>query len=398
MVATPASCVNRVPLILIVSLGLGAGCFYTDPINQRPSVAIHWTPVELFRGDPVTVEGVADDPDGDIVAYQWRSYACNQTDDVQICDHTQSDSGVGSEFKSFVPARFLDDPATGSGPGSGSGLEVNTLHITLEGRDSYGATAKPSQTLDLAVGDAAPTLEMRKQLKHNYVVNIPLGVYARIGDADDVLDAATDALKITLSPWLAVGPAGANNFTLTQDIDAAPDDAKHFQRGKSFTPTTIGDWTIDLTATDPSGKATQQLLPVHVSADAPPCLGQWDPTATSVPNTTIPITDPTLFQVLVVSDDLDPYPSIPNDPIFGTTEFHWSIVPPGGSRQPLAGVTGSGVALDPDSYTPGDIVELRVEIQDRTHTPVNCPDTDLTCSVISDQSCLQRLTWRVEVR
>ena len=117
-----------------------------------------------------------------------------------------------------------------------------------------------------------------------------------------------------------------------------------------------------------------------------------------MPNTTIPISDPTLFQVLVVADDLDPYPSVPNDPILGTTEFHWSIVPPGGTRQSLGGVTGSGVALDPNSYTPGDLVELRVEIQDRNHTPVNCPDTDLTCSVISDQSCLQRLTWRVEVR
>jgi hypothetical protein len=393
MVATSKSCVNRVPLILIALLGLGAGCFYTDPINQRPSVAIDWTPVELFRGDQVKVDSTYDDPDGDTVAYQWRAYACNQTRAVQTCDQTASDSGVGDEFKPFVPARFLDQANIDRH------LEVNTFHITLEGRDSYGATAKPSQTLDLPVGDAAPTLEMRKELEHNYVVGIPLEVYARIGDADDVLDAATDASKIMLSPWIAEGPAGASNFTLTQDVDVdVDDDSKHFQVGKSFTPTAIGDWTIDLTATDPSGTATQQLLPVHVSADAPPCLGQWDPTATSVPNTTIPITDPTLFQVLVVSDDLDPYPSIPNDPILGTTEFHWSIVPPGGSRQPLAGVTGSGVALDPDSYTPGDIVELRVEIQDRTHTPVNCPDGDLTCSVISDPSCLQRLTWRVEVR
>jgi hypothetical protein len=102
--------------------------------------------------------------------------------------------------------------------------------------------------------------------------------------------------------------------------------------------------------------------------------------------------------VLVVTDDLDPYPSVPNDPVVGTTEFHWSIVPPGGTRQPLTGVTGNAVALDPDSYMPGDLLELRVEIQDRNHRAVSCPDTDLTCSLTTDATCSQRLTWRVEVR
>ncbi|HEX7703427.1 MAG TPA: hypothetical protein VF403_21955, partial [Kofleriaceae bacterium] len=342
---------------------------------------IHWDPVALHRGDQVTVEGVADDPDGDIVAYQWRAYACNQTGDVQTCDKTESDSGVDHEFKPFIPTKFLDQPDTQ--------LELNTLHITLEGRDSYGATARPSQVLDLSVGDAAPTLMLRKDPRHTYVVNVPIGIYAQIGDPDN------DLSQITLgNPWLAEGPALADNQMLTATQDTM--DPSRF--AAQFTPNAIGDWTIDVTATDPSQVSTQTLLPIHVDLDHAPCLAQWDPTATSVPNTTIPITDPTLFQVLVVSDDLDPYPSLPNDQIFGTTEFHWSIVPPGGTRQALSGVTGSGVALDPDSYTPGDIVELRVEIQDRNHTAVNCPDTDLTCSVISDQSCLQRLTWRVEVR
>jgi hypothetical protein len=392
MVATSKSCLNRVALILIALLGLGAGCFYTDPINQRPSVAIHpMTTGDLYRGQQmVTLDGVADDPDGDVVAFQWRAYACNQDGTTQTCDAAQYDSGVDHEFITHVPMT-LADPDHAS-------LPLNVVHITLEGRDSYGATARPSQIHDFNVTDAAPTLEMRKEPRNRYVVNIPINVFARIGDADDVLDATTDASKITLSPWMAEGPAIADNFTLTQDIPAPADDAVHFQLGKSFTPTATGDWTIVLTATDPSLVSKQTPLPIHVDADGPPCLGQWDPTATSVPNTTIPITDPTLFQVLVVADDLDPYPSVPNDPIYGTTEFHWSIVPPGGTRQPLTGVTGSGVALDPDSYTPGDIVELRVEIQDRNHTAVNCPDTDLTCSVISDQSCLQRLTWRVEVR
>jgi hypothetical protein len=39
-----------------------------------------------------------------------------------------------------------------------------------------------------------------------------------------------------------------------------------------------------------------------------------------------------------------------------------------------------------------------VEIADRNNTAITCADASPTCSVISDNSCLQRLTWRVEVR
>jgi hypothetical protein len=207
-----------------------------------------------------------------------------------------------------------------------------------------------------------------------------------------------------LLDWIAYAPATQQTGSLV-DLPLAQDpaDPAHLQFGKVFTPPGLGDWDIQVTAKDPQHSDAMphqavEHLSLHVVPDHAPCLAQWDPAATTVPNTTIPMSDPTLFQVLVVADDLDPFPSVPNDPILGTTEFHWSIVPPGGTRQQLSGVTGAGVALDPGAYTPGDIVELRVEIQDRNHTLVNCPAGDLTCSVISDPSCLQRLTWNVEVR
>ena len=182
------------------------------------------------------------------------------------------------------------------------------------------------------------------------------------------------------------------------DVQVAGSDENHRQEGKLFTPHGVGDWTIHVTATDPLLAQATQDLTVHANADTLPCVAEWAPAATTDPGTTLPLTDPTLFQVMVVTDDLDFYPSVPNDPNHGATEFHWSIVPPGGSRQTLSSVTGNAVALDPDSYTPGDVVELRVEIEDRNHRAVSCPDTDLTCSLTPDPSCSQRLTWRVEVR
>ena len=136
---------------------------------------------------------------------------------------------------------------------------------------------------------------------------------------------------------------------------------------------------------------------VTVNPDSPPCLRTLSPVVAQSP-AALPMSEPTLFQVHIVADDLDPYPSV-NDPELGPTRFTWSLLaPPSGSRQVLTAVTGNRLALDPASYQPGDIVEVRVEIADRNLTPITCADGNATCSVISDNNCLQRQTWRVEVR
>ncbi|MEO8552082.1 MAG: hypothetical protein ABI678_19025 [Kofleriaceae bacterium] len=356
-----------------------AGCFYTEPLNQRPSLEIHrQNPgVPLSRGEIARYTAAPDDPDGDSVALTWRAYACHGSQ----CDAVEFDSGADTTFETMLP-RF-----------DANGDTYDTLEVRLEGRDALGATARPSQTDVVNLVDAEPEVVLRADPRHHYVVDMPLGIYARVADADD----GPDKVGVT---WNAYAPPMAMaNDTLVDRVAPVDDDpATYKQYAKTFTPNAIGDWTIDVVGTDPLGATDHDTLMLHVDTDHPPCLAQWDPDATSAPGTTIPMSEPTLFQVLVVADDLDPFPSVPNDPVLGTTEFHWSIVPPGGSRQQLTGVTGAGVALDPDAYTLGDLVELRVEIQDRKHTLVNCPVGDLTCSVISDPSCLQRLTWRVEVR
>ena len=66
--------------------------------------------------------------------------------------------------------------------------------------------------------------------------------------------------------------------------------------------------------------------------------------------------------MLVVTDDLDPYPPVPGDPILGTTTFAWSLLAPGASSFASLAATSNSVALDPADYTPGDLLELRVEV------------------------------------
>jgi hypothetical protein len=375
VVAAPWSLVTRFAALLVVA---ASGCFYTDPINQRPSIDIHQLSADLvYRNELVNLEAVANDPDGDTVAFQWRAYACTTEGD---CDPDPFYTGI-QKLASFKVPKLRTE----------STQPLQAVFVTLEGKDDYGATAKPIQQLVLAVGDRAPDLELRKVPRHAYVVNTPIDVFAKVGDSDDGPDAV--ALD-----WHVFSPPAQPAYTLVdRSVAQDPADPAHLQFGKTFTPAGIGDWDLSVTATDPIGNATNQHLAVTVVADQPPCLAQWAPAASTTASATIPITDPTLFEVLVVADDLDPFPSVP-DAVIGQTEFLWSMVPPGGSRVALASVAGPGVALDPASYTPGDIVELRVEIQDRQHIAVNCPDAQLTCSVISDPLCTQRLTWKVEIR
>jgi hypothetical protein len=362
-------------------LVLASGCFYTDPINQRPSLDIHQiTTDELFRGDSVNLEAISNDPDGDTVAYQWRAYACTTETD---CDQAPFYTGIQKLAFFQIPKQRIENV----GP-------LVIVSVTLEGHDDLGATAKPVQTLVLHVDDLAPTLELHKQPRMSYVIGTKVPLFAKVGDADDA-----PANVMTLD-WQVFTPPTQPAYTLDPPITLpVGGDLAHLQFERDLTPNGIGDWDIQVTATDPQQLQNVQHLPLTVVADHAPCLGLWDPTASAQPSETIPISDPTLFQVLVVNDDLDPYPSSPSDPVLGTTQFAWTIVPPGGSRQALTGVTGGSVALDPASYIPGDIVELRVEIQDRNHTPVACPDNQLSCATNAlEPTCTQRLSWEVEIR
>src|SRR5678815_4578031 len=61
--------------LVIASVWL-VGCFYVEPINQRPSIDIRAPGTPIFRGDMVTIEAVADDPEDQLVLFTWRAYLC----------------------------------------------------------------------------------------------------------------------------------------------------------------------------------------------------------------------------------------------------------------------------------------------------------------------------------
>ena len=380
-------------LVAIAVLVTG-GCFYTDPINQRPSLSIRqMTDGSIFRGETVVLGADVSDPEDQSVTVSWHAYLCTDATPDAMGAHSGCDltavasasittlASDGAPFSFVVPSLRAD----GMTP-------VANVYVTLEGKDSLGAAAKPIQELVLAIVDAAPDLTLRQVSSYSYVVGMPIDLFAKVGDVDDGPTA------VGAPTWQVFSPPTQPAYTIDDLVVMQDSDTTHLQYGKLFTPMDTGAWEVDVTATDPSNVATEKPFMITVVADTPPCLVEWSPIASDSPTVALPLSDPTLFQVLVVQDDLDPYPPV-SDPLRGETAFSWSILPPGAtSRQPLTSVTGNGVELDPGSYAPGDVVELRVEIQDRNATPVNCPDGDLTCSTISDPSCIQRLTWRVEVQ
>ena len=366
-------------IALVASLAL-AGCFYIDPINQRPSLDINQEVVgPVFREQNVAFTAIVVDPDDHGVDLQWRAYLCTDATTSADCDADPAMSGIGGRFEFTVPRVRLDMTTA-----------VQGMRIVLNGIDDHGATAKPADQLELAVLDRSPTLEELRDVSiydepgPTYVVGMPIELYAKYTDGDDGLDD----LEVD---WKVFAPAQVP-IDLTDKPVPQPDTTKR-QVGKILRPQITGQWIVEVTITDPVRNSVKKSVTLTVVDDRAPCISVASPAVPPM-GSKLPVTEPTLFQVPIVSDDLDSYPREGLGE-FGETKFIWSILVPGNSRQIISGATGSSTLFDPAVYAPGTEIELRVEIFDRKQTPISCADGSQTCG---PATCIQRQTWRVEAR
>lgn len=380
----------------VVAAGLLlTGCFYVDPIVARPVVKIKVvTPSVITRGDMVKLEASFDEGDASRGTYDWNIYACeryNQTDGPDGCDdqafYTASGADRAIEFSVLVTTK-------GARP-------TNGISVRLEARSDRGAVARNGGQSGFAVGDAPPLLDLDRSAR-SFSVGAPIDLFAAYGDVDD----APGDVQLEWTP--TPPPGGA--FTIEDlPVPVAPGTPELGRRtvGKRLIPGAPGAWDVKVTASDPTQRdprapikppAVEKHLVFTVAPDRPPCLAQWQPIAPPA-GQTLPITAPTVFQVPLVDDDLDAYPPVLDAPQFGAATFAWSILPPGAAqRQVLLDAHGNRIDLDPAAFTPGDIVELRVEVFDRHPAVLPCADADPTCSITGAPGCIQRQTWRVEVR
>jgi hypothetical protein len=358
------------------------GCFYVEDINQRPSFAIDQRErpgggFEIHRGDlGVTFDAISNDPDGDDVLPRWQAIACA---DFDVCDtqpFAEATSAFTFTFDVPVNRRQAAEPVT-------------NVRVLLGGSDVLGADALPTQEQPIAVLDAPPLVRVFDVAEYDRVASTPIDIFFEYSDADDGPAGVT--LEIDVEP-----PIGGA-FTLETIPAPQPDDpTKLGQIGRRLVPSIPGNYTVKVMAISPGGQTRETEYVVTSGTDEPPCIQQLSP-GTPPAGNVLPINEPTLFQVLFVDDALDRFPTVAGDDFLGPTVFEWSLRPDGGARQVLGGATGNSVALDPASFTPGDVVELRVEVFDRTQTAIICSDELATCSVLQN-ACLQRQTWRVEIR
>lgn len=367
----------------LLAASAASGCFYVDEINQRPGISINSMGNQVYRGDRVELTATAVDPENHHVSYTWRVYACTEGAGGADCDQEPFYTQAVLDHAEFdVPLLREDTP-----------VPVKNVRVVLDAKDDLGATAKPSQELVITALDRAPEIELARQGTFVLTPGRAVTLYATVSDFDD------GPAALGMPTWEVFTPTQTTGqFLVDEMFTQNPNDSAHKTFAKKFTPTVVGDWEIRVTAADPLDEMTTKSLMLSVVPPPPPCIAQVAPIVPP-PGLALPISDTTIFRVPVVSDDLDVYPPQPDDPSLDVTRFQWSFQGPGASTHtPIAGATASSFALDPAVFTPGDIVEVRVEIYDRQLTPVGCPDADATCSTISMPSCIQRQTWRVEVR
>jgi hypothetical protein len=269
---------------------------------------------------------------------------------------------------------------------------VTCVVVELDVFDDRGASSSHEQVLSILDG---PTLTLRRSAR-TYTVGAPIDMFATYGDPDDG-SQGTAPPEVTLK-WTPLTPSGQPPPPLIDlEVPQSSADPAHVTVGERLVPPEAGAWDVRVTATNSHNQHNDKDLRFTVEPDHPPCLAEWHPTAPP-DGAALPISGPTLFEVPLVADDLDPYPPVPGEPLLGTTAFEWSILTPGASaRRPLSCATGNHVDFDPSAFTPGDIVELRVEIFDRHHNPVACADGDPVCAASGQPGCTQRQTWRVKI-
>jgi len=179
--------------LFAIAATLASGCFYLDPINERPSAEIkHDNPeVPLIRGgtdptkDAAVVSAIYSDPNNDPMAVTWAVYGCSA--DGATCNATPFATGTEPQLQINVPQADY--------------IAAVSVHLVVT--DSHGAIARPEQVLVLPVTDRDPLLDLSIDgpiwNQKFRPVHLPITVRADISDPDG------DTVTLVWDPPFATG-------------------------------------------------------------------------------------------------------------------------------------------------------------------------------------------------
>jgi hypothetical protein len=370
-------------LLALAAAVVTTGCFYLEPINERPAteLLVAGGGGLIFRGEPVIVDVLSDDPDGDALTITWTATAC--ADGGQACEAMPFENGVITD-PSWQKIMFaVQDSVT-----------TRAVRVVASTEDAYGAPALQDAILVIDIANALPEIA---PLQYNAgPPGGPTTITASVTDTDDDLDG------LVFVNWRVMAPPGGDTTPVFVKIGDNTDveDRDSADENWRLEPDIDGIWYVEVTVADPLGAEVTEMIAIPIGPDQAPCIADAFPLAPP-PGAVMIVDEPRRFSVLVVTDDLDVFPAPPpSDPYRGAAIVHWSMSGPGtgGAFVPITGATGNFIEVDPATYDPGDRIDLRVEIEDRIARNT-CPANQPTCAIDPTRpTCLQRQTWAVEAR
>ncbi|MCP4449779.1 MAG: hypothetical protein GY811_31275 [Myxococcales bacterium] len=370
--------------IVVLFVGAG-GCFFTEVVNEAPVSGIrtlkdgpHFIGETLSFNATKTVDDVVSN-----LSCEWRAFTCQDSAGTNCTPIGEPEFyGITGEFEVLVESH-------------------ETIKIQLQVTDELGATRLQPDIVTIDVNNRAPSIDLEvtghKEPQTDLFVlyrAIDLVIAPGVGGGDDVtLDPDGD--EVTFS-WSYLAPPGSQESA--RSFDEVGED------GYRLVPDVSGQWTVTLTADDGHGGTDEITKTIPVGVDSPPCLQSLDPVADTSGFYLVESADGARsFSVLSVVDALDPFPMSPGaDEVFGTSTFRWFLKEPGAASFTwIAGHVAESYAVDPLNYEPGDLLELRVEVQDRVQgaeRELTCADDARACELNAGSQCFQRLTWGVQIQ
>ena len=340
----------------------------TGPINMPPTVQIDELNQSLHRGEPsATFTATIHDPDqsNDTLNVVWRVGHVSTDADCA----TAEASALGSCKSQPSNDRCVYIPQT-----------LDPVCVVVRVTDRYGA--KTEARRNFTVQDQPPIAGIKRTSPLSATAPLPLfsnlTFSAAPPNSTDPDPGDEDSLSYS---WTVIQPDGTK---LSVGTCATVETSGTC----SFATTMSGTYHVEVTVADVSGASSQPAsVDVTIAQDQPPCIVGFKP---ETPLTYASPDQSTTFAVNNVNDDADPYPGS----TLGTFTW-WYRRGTSGSFARLSNPYQSNqVDFGKGVFVSGDIIQIRVEYQDRINRSLSsCDQGADRCELVP--GCAQWVTWTV---